>query len=172
MIVYRPLKTPFNTVLSARPVSPRTLQFILGTCVMHSRKHKVLMPSLIRPIGHGQYLPIDRLTKAHFSGFVISPVFQLAGADQPTLCKRRWKGSDLTATHAATYLVRIPAGDRDVYSACTPAVGPTQPPIEGVLEDLFLEIQRAGNESENWPPQSAGVKKSWTHTSTHRRRGA
>jgi hypothetical protein len=48
----------------------------------------------------------------------------------------------------------------------TPAVGPTQPPIQWVPGVLSLGVKRSGREADHSPPASAEVKKMWIYTST------
>jgi hypothetical protein len=42
-----------------------------------------------------------------------------------------------------------------------PDLGPTQPRIQRVPEDLSPEIKRPGREADHSPPTSAKVKKMW-----------
>jgi hypothetical protein len=50
--------------------------------------------------------------------------------------------------------VRFPAGIRDFFfTACRPALGPTQPPIQWVPG-----VKRPGREADHSPPSSAEVK--------------
>jgi hypothetical protein len=47
-----------------------------------------------------------------------------------------------------------------------PALGPTQPPIQWVPEDLSPGVKGPGCEADNSPATSAEVKKMWIYTST------
>jgi len=47
-----------------------------------------------------------------------------------------------------------------------PALGPTQPPIQWVLDALPLGIKRPGREADDSLPYSADVKNAWSYTST------
>jgi hypothetical protein len=47
-----------------------------------------------------------------------------------------------------------------------PALGPTQPPIQGVSGALSLEVQRPGREADHSLPTTVEVKKTWVYTST------
>jgi hypothetical protein len=49
-----------------------------------------------------------------------------------------------------------------------PALGPTQPPIQWVLEGrgLSLGAKLPGRKAEHTPPTSAEVKNAWSYTST------
>jgi hypothetical protein len=55
-----------------------------------------------------------------------------------------------------------------------PALGPTQPPIQGVPGSLSPEVKRPGHEADHSPPTSAEVEKTWicTFTPTIRLYGA
>jgi hypothetical protein len=50
--------------------------------------------------------------------------------------------------------------------ASTPALGPTQPPIQWVSGALFLGVKRPGREADHSTPSSADVKNAWSYTST------
>jgi hypothetical protein len=47
-----------------------------------------------------------------------------------------------------------------------PALGSTQPPIQGVSGDLSPKVKRPGREADHSPPASADVKKMRIYTST------
>jgi hypothetical protein len=51
-------------------------------------------------------------------------------------------------------------------TASRTALGPTQPPIQGVPGALSLGVKRPGREADNSPPSSAEVKNAWSCTST------
>jgi len=47
-------------------------------------------------------------------------------------------------------------------------MGPTQPPIQRVPEDLCLEVKRPGREADHSPPSRDEVKNVWrSSTSTY-----
>jgi hypothetical protein len=46
------------------------------------------------------------------------------------------------------------------------ALGPTQPPIQWVLEVLSLGVKRPEREADHSPPSSAEVNNAWSYTST------
>jgi hypothetical protein len=48
----------------------------------------------------------------------------------------------------------------------TPALGPTQPPIQQVPGVLYPGIKRQGREADPSPPASAEVNKTWIYTFT------
>jgi hypothetical protein len=71
---------------------------------------------------------------------------------------------------------RLPAGRSEFNSrqrlgiflfanASTPALGPTQPPIQWVPVVLSLGVKRPGHESGHSLPSSAEVKNAWSYTS-------
>jgi hypothetical protein len=47
----------------------------------------------------------------------------------------------------------------------SPALGPTQPPIQLVSGALSLEVKRPGREAEHSPPSNAEVNNAWNYTS-------
>jgi hypothetical protein len=47
-----------------------------------------------------------------------------------------------------------------------PALGPTQPPIQGVPKVISLEVERPGSEADHSPPSCAEVKNVWIYTPT------
>jgi hypothetical protein len=51
-------------------------------------------------------------------------------------------------------------------TASRTALGPTQPPIQWVLEALSLGVKRPGRETDHSPPSTAEVKNAWSYTST------
>jgi hypothetical protein len=51
-------------------------------------------------------------------------------------------------------------------TASSPALGPTQPPIQWVSAALFLGVKRLGHEADRSPPCSTEVKNAWGYTST------
>jgi hypothetical protein len=57
--------------------------------------------------------------------------------------------------------VRVPEGSR-IFSS--PALRPTQPPIQWVPEALSPGVKRAGRGADNSPPTSTQVKKMWIYT--------
>jgi hypothetical protein len=59
--------------------------------------------------------------------------------------------------------VRVPVRSRIFFS---PAIGPTQPPIQWVSEAVSSGIKRPGREADHSPPTSAEVKKTWIYTFT------
>jgi hypothetical protein len=46
------------------------------------------------------------------------------------------------------------------------ALGPTQPPIQGVLGALSLVVKQPRREADPSPPSSAEVKNAWSYIST------
>jgi hypothetical protein len=50
-------------------------------------------------------------------------------------------------------------------TSSTPALGPTQPPIQWVRRALSSGVKRPGREADHSPPISAEVKKMWIYTS-------
>jgi hypothetical protein len=64
--------------------------------------------------------------------------------------------------------VRFQAGARDfLFSiASRPALGLTQPPIQWVPGDVYLEVKWPGHEADHSPPTSAKVKNGGAYTST------
>jgi hypothetical protein len=46
------------------------------------------------------------------------------------------------------------------------ALGPTQPPIQWVLQVLSLEVKWLGHEADQLPLSSAKVNNAWSYTST------
>jgi hypothetical protein len=50
-------------------------------------------------------------------------------------------------------------------TASRPALGSTQPPIQGVPGDLSLGLKRPGREADHSPPSSAKVKNVWNYNS-------
>jgi hypothetical protein len=53
----------------------------------------------------------------------------------------------------------------NVVLSFRPALGPIQPPIELVPEDLSSGVKRSGREADHSPPANAEVKKIWICTS-------
>jgi hypothetical protein len=51
-------------------------------------------------------------------------------------------------------------------TACRPALGPTQPPIQWVPGVLFPGIKWPGREADHSPSSSAEVKNVWSYTTT------
>jgi hypothetical protein len=47
------------------------------------------------------------------------------------------------------------------FTATTPALGPTQPPIQWVPGALSPGVKRQGREADHSPPTSAEVKEMW-----------
>jgi len=64
---------------------------------------------------------------------------------------------------------RVPAGvGTSLFTTATrPAMGPTQPPNQWVLEDLKPGVKRPGHEADNSPQTSAGIKNPWSYSSIH-----
>jgi hypothetical protein len=62
--------------------------------------------------------------------------------------------------------VRVPFGSRIVPTSSSPALGPTQPPIEWVPGTVSSGVKRPGREADHSAPASAEVKKMWIYTST------
>jgi hypothetical protein len=62
--------------------------------------------------------------------------------------------------------VRIPVGPRIFSTSSGPALRPTQPPIQWVLEVLSPRLKQAGRQGDHSPPASAEVKEMWIYTST------
>jgi hypothetical protein len=52
-------------------------------------------------------------------------------------------------------------------TSSSPALGPTQPPIQWVQGALSSRVKRQGREADHSPPTSAGVKKIRIYTSTY-----
>jgi hypothetical protein len=50
-------------------------------------------------------------------------------------------------------------------TASISALGPTQPPIQGIPEALSLGVKRPGRKADHSPPPSAEVKNAWSYTS-------
>jgi hypothetical protein len=48
----------------------------------------------------------------------------------------------------------------------TPALGPSQPPIQWVSGALFLWVKRPEREADHFPPFSTEVKNTWSSTTT------
>jgi hypothetical protein len=46
------------------------------------------------------------------------------------------------------------------------ALGPTQPPLQGVPGALSLSVKRPGREADHSSPSNAEVKNAWSYTST------
>jgi hypothetical protein len=63
------------------------------------------------------------------------------------------------------FLKRFPFSFKIAFTART-ALGPTQPPIQWVLEALSLGVKRPRREANHSPPSSAKVKNAWSYTST------
>jgi hypothetical protein len=61
--------------------------------------------------------------------------------------------------------IRVPVRQR-IFPSPRRRLGPTQPPIQWVLEALSPRIKRPGREADHSPPTSAEVKKMWIYTST------
>jgi hypothetical protein len=60
-----------------------------------------------------------------------------------------------------------PGRDWEFFSsASTPALGPTQPPIQWVPGSLTLGVKLPGREADHSPSSSAEVKNAFSHTST------
>jgi hypothetical protein len=53
-----------------------------------------------------------------------------------------------------------------IFLVSRPALGPTRPAIQWILEGLYLRVKRPGSEADNSPPSSAKVKNAWSYTST------
>jgi hypothetical protein len=51
------------------------------------------------------------------------------------------------------------------FTASRPALGPTQPAIQWVLEAHSLGVKRPGHETDHSSPPSAEVKNAWNYTS-------
>jgi hypothetical protein len=49
-------------------------------------------------------------------------------------------------------------------TASRPALRPTQPPIQGVLETISPDVKWPGHQPDHTPPSSAEVKNVWSHT--------
>jgi hypothetical protein len=64
--------------------------------------------------------------------------------------------------------VRVPVGSRIFCSQTSsrPALGPTQPPIQGVPRALSSGVKRPWREFDHSLPTSAEVKKIWIYTTT------
>jgi hypothetical protein len=59
-------------------------------------------------------------------------------------------------------VVRLPVGAINF----SPALGPTQPPIQRVPVSLCLGVKLPGREVDNSLPPSAEIKKAWSYTYT------
>jgi hypothetical protein len=53
-----------------------------------------------------------------------------------------------------------------ISTTSTPALGPTQPPIQWVPGALSPGIKQLGRDTDHSPPTSAEVKKTWIYTYT------
>jgi hypothetical protein len=53
-----------------------------------------------------------------------------------------------------------------LFTASSPALGPTQLPIQWVPRALSLGVKRPGREAERSPPSRAEVKNAWCYAST------
>jgi hypothetical protein len=65
--------------------------------------------------------------------------------------------------------IRVPmGGSKNFYfsMSSTPALGPTQPPMQWVPGALSPRVKRAGRETDHSPSTSGEVKKTWVYTST------
>jgi len=51
-------------------------------------------------------------------------------------------------------------------TASRTALGPTQPPIQWILEAVYLGVKRSRREADHSPPSSAEVNNAWICTST------
>jgi hypothetical protein len=63
--------------------------------------------------------------------------------------------------------VRFPSGAVLFYTVSRPALGPTQPPMQGVPGTLSLGVKGPGCEADHSPPSSVKVKNAWNYTTTH-----
>jgi hypothetical protein len=52
------------------------------------------------------------------------------------------------------------------FTASSPALEPTRPPMQWVPGDITLGIRRPGREANHSPPSSPEVKNAWSNTST------
>jgi hypothetical protein len=51
-------------------------------------------------------------------------------------------------------------------TACRPALGPTQPPVQWVPGVVYRGVKRSGREADHSPPSSVEVKNAWSYTTT------
>jgi hypothetical protein len=62
--------------------------------------------------------------------------------------------------------ISVEAGAFLFASASRSALGPTQPPTQGIKGTLKPGVRRPGREAVQSPPSSAEVKKAWRYSST------
>jgi hypothetical protein len=70
-------------------------------------------------------------------------------------------------TYDTCYFIRV--GDRvpssPFFISSTPALGPTEPPIQWVPGAASPGVKQSGLEADHSPPTIADVKKTWVYTS-------
>jgi hypothetical protein len=77
-------------------------------------------------------------------------------------CRFPWTGGDWLRAGHSRFGGSIPGGGLEIFlfsTACIPALGPNQSPIQSVPEDFSPGVKRRGREADHWPVSSAEIKK-------------